>query len=850
MFSFFFKRSSKNVPTPAARENIGQDMQNLHAEQKASALDQAKKLESERDAVEFILKCSLADARLQAAQHIQSRACLEEVLQGIRNTDRRVARLMQQRLEALAKKEKTESEAKILVGKAQALIEQGFLLPNHLSEIDLAWKKLVEVPESLAQEFESSRSVLQEKLNRQTELQRSVIETRNRIRRLKETISLQKPADLESGIQLLEKLKSEIGIHEQASEVESLPKNLLEDLSRELKQAEHMLQKEQQKIKAVAAYEEVYTKWESEPVENLDINTIKRLKEALPELDEVDKTVFEQRLKHLLNCISSAKQAIRKEPLPLPNVDLLNALSQLEKALEEGSLQTAIEQEKLLKSTDLKAAGWSNAQISRFAKARNELLRLQGWAKWGGTVSREELIKSAEALSKHEILPAELAKKVGGLRSLWKSMDVTSGPSSKELWLRFDAACSLAYAPAAEHFQRLAEERKHNLEKARTIIAEIESFAAQECSLQGSMQGDWKRIVAYRGKMLQSWHELGPIDRKEKKQVDAKFAEVMQLLSAPLANQQKLEINRREEMIAEVGMLDPADRLSLDSIRIIQQRWQDHAKAFPLERKDEQNLWQKFRASCDQFFDQRKKFTQQAESVQQHNLQLKQRICEELESSLDFSEDAIKTLLHESAEQWEKIGRVPRTSGRSVQIRYQDAIAALNNRLAEKQRQVRREQFSVICLKLAVCRTAERCVIKSALTKNETEINRLQSEWEKIPPLPREWESRLVRRFEAVMAAIQKGSTDYASMLQANRRMLERNLLLLEILLEADSPAALSGERLKLQVEVLQSALKSGTTQPTASDVLFSILETPAESDEASDKRTDGLICKMTDQVT
>ena len=46
-------------------------------------------------------------------------------------------------------------------------------------------------------------------------------------------------------------------------------------------------------------------------------------------------------------------------------------------------------------------------------------------------------------------------------------------------------------------------------------------------------------------------------------------------------------------------------RHTLDKLRGLQERWQEQAKALPLERKVEQALWQRFRAACDAIFEAR-----------------------------------------------------------------------------------------------------------------------------------------------------------------------------------------------------------------------------------------------------
>ena len=130
----------------------------------------------------------------------------------------------------------------------------------------------------------------------------------------------------------------------------------------------------------------------------------------------------------------------------------------------------------------------SPALSGRLAHARDELKRLSDWARWGGNVSREELIKAVEHLGTQNLAMGELAKKVGSMRDRWKSLDTLSGSAPKSLWERFDAACSATYAPAAAHFKHLADERHTNAAKAEALIADA---AAEPAPLTRREPGDW-----------------------------------------------------------------------------------------------------------------------------------------------------------------------------------------------------------------------------------------------------------------------------------------------------------------------------------------------------------------------
>ena len=141
----FLKRVFKREPvveTPAVPDIVKAEQADRAEQQrkaKLAALDQAIALaHDEAAATAFILQSDYPDARRQAAQHLHSRVYLEQVAQAMRNTDRRVAKLMQQRLDALGQEEKRSALAAEAIDQAERLVQQPQLMVNQVSELDHA----------------------------------------------------------------------------------------------------------------------------------------------------------------------------------------------------------------------------------------------------------------------------------------------------------------------------------------------------------------------------------------------------------------------------------------------------------------------------------------------------------------------------------------------------------------------------------------------------------------------------------------------------------------------------------------------------------------------------------------
>ena len=103
----------------------------------------------------------------------------------------------------------------------------------------------------------------------------------------------------------------------------------------------------------------------------------------------------------------------------------------------------------------------------------------------------------------------------------------------------------------------------------------------------------------------------------------------------------------------------------------------------------------------------------------------------------------------------------------------------------------------------------------------------LRQEWDALPALGSGNERVMAARFAAAL----EGGEALRAALQANREAVMQEILQMEIRLGVDSPAALSQERLKQQIQVLQDALRAGQ-RPDQPQALLQLCTQPALLDD------------------
>ena len=885
MFEFLFKRQggakpaasgeqagggknapgvAKSSPAPGAAapaDGVASSSAAATAGARARQADELKALGTdEAAAVAFILRSEFSELRLAAAELVHGKEALERVHGAMRNLDRRVAKLVHGRLEAIRHHESELRRGEEALAQARALLSDTLLTPNHVAELDRKWS-VIRAPE-LAADFDTVRAELGRRLESQVQLQRAMIDRVAALRQLGSA-----GLDAAGLAARLSALQTE----QEAALVDpghaSLPRTLVAEFATEHARLTASLATVEQDQAALAAREAVLAEWQARPVAELNGDTLRKEWQRLPAAPANDAaTALQARFDALL---ATLPQEIRK-PKPAagvgaPGADsakdvartaakaagqgadktkgadqhFLDNMDALEAALQQGSLGSAAELDKSLKDSKDRGMRLSNQQADRLAHLRAELKRLSDWARWGGNVSREELIKTVEGLPTQNLAMGELAKKVGSMRDRWKALDSLSGPAPRSLWERFDAACTQAYAPAAAHFRQLADDRHANAARGQALVDE----ANAEIARLESGAADWKHVSGTVQRLRTAWSHLGAVDRKEKKRLDTLFSEALTTLQRPLENQRRVEVAVREQLIEEVRKLDPHERHAVDLLRELQHRWQEHARALPLERKAEQALWQRFRAACDDLFAARKEHAHAADSERRAHEAAKEALCERLEAAAaDATPATAGKLLREAAAEWQSIGPVPRAHEARIEKRYHAAIAQVEQHADAVRRAAGVALAGAVRDKLRLVQSLETAIANPAL---DTSAADWRARWEALLPLDGGYEAVLRGRFDAGLAALEGGRNGYVGQLEANRERLLQDLLRLEIAAGVDSGAEFARERLRLQVEVLQSSLKSGQKRGAQTDELRALLALPALLDARTESRIEHLLLRQ-----
>lgn len=237
---------------------------------------------------------------------------------------------------------------------------------------------------------------------------------------------------------------------------------------------------------------------------------------------------------------------------------------------------------------------------------------LEGWQRWRADQLREELVTKAEALLHRPEGQAlggrKMQESLRELREAWKQTD-QGGVPNHGLWKRFDEACNQAYKVVEAWLEKIRAESAEHRAKRLALIAELKAWGETQAAAAAS---DLKTFNRELHQFAERWREAGHLSEKAFAEMQPQWKAAMQAAAVPLESAQKLSLQNRQAMIEEAEALGAAPVLRIDAVKALQQRWQAEAHAVPLERRQEQKLWDAFRKPIDEAFARKSASREQA----------------------------------------------------------------------------------------------------------------------------------------------------------------------------------------------------------------------------------------------
>ena len=230
---------------------------------------------------------------------------------------------------------------------------------------------------------------------------------------------------------------------------------------------------------------------------------------------------------------------------------------------------------------------------------------LEGWQRWRADQLREELVAKAEGLLKRPEGQAmggrKMQESLRTLRDQWKQTD-QGGVPNHGLWKRFDDACNEAHKVVEVWLEKVKSESAEHRAQRLALIEELNVWAAANLT---ALDDDWKGFNRILHQFGDRWRDGGHVGEKAFAELQPLWKAAINNAAAPLEAMQKTSLLKRQAMIEEAKVLGAQPELRIDAVKALQHRWQAETHVVPMDRRQEQKLWDAFRKPIDDAFNRK-----------------------------------------------------------------------------------------------------------------------------------------------------------------------------------------------------------------------------------------------------
>lgn len=291
--------------------------------------------------------------------------------------------------------------------------------------------------------------------------------------------------------------------------------------------------------------------------------------------------------------------------------------------------------------------------------------------------AKEAFCQAAEKLSENENV-VEAFRELQKLHEQWKEF----GPVAKEyrdsIWDRFKAATAVINKKYQAYFEGQKEKQQENLAEKTKLCEQVEAIAGKEVK----SSNEWNTLSTEIEEIQKIWRTIGFATRKENQKIYDRFrAACDKFFTRKREYYSQFKDSMNENMEKKLSLIEQAEALkdskewkkTTEALIALQKQWKEIG-AVP--RKKSEQLWKRFRAACDEFFNERDK-NAKPENDFYGNLKAKKSLVEEInEYALSGDAAADREAARAFADRWQGIGFVPFKEKDAIQASYTEAMKA------------------------------------------------------------------------------------------------------------------------------------------------------------------------------
>lgn len=340
-------------------------------------------------------------------------------------------------------------------------------------------------------------------------------------------------------------------------------------------------------------------------------------------------------------------------------------------------------------------------------------------------------------------------EEVKKLQAEWKEIKTVPAERATELWKSYQLYTEQFYDQLHLNHEMRAYDFKKNLEikthlcEAAEKLAEVEDVISAFHQLQ---------------KLHQEFREAGPVAKELRDEIWKRFKDASTVINKRHQDHfEGLKAREEENLQKKTALCEKVEQLQLDDLKTYAQ-WDEMSKQIIelqaewktigfTPRKVNNEIFDRFRAACDRFFQAKTAYFKANREKLSANLAAKNALIEKAEALKDSTDwGATTNKFVELQKEWKTIGPVAHKISDTIWKRFNDACNYFFDKKNEANKGQRKEEEANLELKKAVIAEIEKLAAEPGDNLLQS-IRELQAKWNEIGHVPFSKKEKMYRRY-------------------------------------------------------------------------------------------------------
>ncbi len=340
------------------------------------------------------------------------------------------------------------------------------------------------------------------------------------------------------------------------------------------------------------------------------------------------------------------------------------------------------------------------------------------------------------------------------LQDRWKEIGPVPATENSNLWNNYHFLVEKFFDKV-----RIGRELR-DLDMKKNLDAKIDLCEkAEELLDEKSITKAFKALQ----KLHEDWKEIGPVPQDKKDEIWERFkAATDKINQIRREHYAKIEEEQSGNLEAKKALCEKAEELVAEdyvSVNAWQKKSTELSEIFgvwktlgPASKKDNEEIWQRFRSSMDTFFAKKKAFFAGLKDRQTENLERKTQLCIEAEGLMESTDWKSATeQMKKLQEEWKTIGPVPKRHADKVWKRFRAACDTFFNRKNEHFSGRRTEEEANLAAKKALLEEIKAFELGASRNENMEAIKAFQKRWIEIGYVPMKHKDNINKEYRELI---------------------------------------------------------------------------------------------------